>query len=97
MKQIYKYEIPNLMGISEIEIPTNDTPYVEPLSVANQNNKLVLYTQVDLAKPVKTYKILSVLTGGTVPEDTDDETYCFLGTVMFDNGAFVVHVFLIVE
>jgi hypothetical protein len=97
MKQIYKYTIPVLSGESLIQVPTYTTPLVDILSVANQREELVFWTQVDTERPLQPYKFLCVLTGDIVPENTEKEKYVYIGTVTFDNGNFVVHVFLICE
>jgi hypothetical protein len=59
------------------------------LSVQNQGEKLVLWFLVNPSNPKEDRAFYVYMTGETIP--TNPGTY--LGTVQFDNGSFVFHVF----
>jgi hypothetical protein len=87
-KTVWKFDlsIENCGQVQEVEIPEG----AMPLSVLNQNEKLVLYALVSPAKrPVK-HKFKVFMTGQAVPFNANMQ---FVGTASFDGGAFVVHVF----
>jgi len=84
MKKIYKYNL-YITDQQFIEIPG------EILSVANQNENIVLYALVnDNWTPVK-YSILIVGTGNPIDDCIRD--YKFLGTVPICNDKLMWHVF----
>jgi hypothetical protein len=86
MKTIYKYELKNLSSENILHMPEG----AEIISVGNQREKLVVWAAVEHGcKKVGPRTIKCVLTG----QATGLSGYIFLGTVLFDNGNFVVHCF----
>lgn len=86
MKRIFKYELP-VMETQLLTLPKN----ARVLSVANQRDNLVLWAAVDpQAKDVESHLITIGTTGNTLPDVQNTD---FLGTVLFNNGSFVTHVF----
>lgn len=86
MKRIFKYELP-VMETQLLSLPKDS----QVLSVENQRENLVLWASVDLrTKESERHVILIGTTGNPLPNlDNAD----FLGTVLFNNGSFVTHVF----
>lgn len=84
-KFIYKY--PLTMRACSVDLPKG----AEILSVANQGNRIVLYALVDSEQPLEQRAIELILTGQEIV--TPQYLGRFVGTVLLDGGAFVVHVF----
>lgn len=85
MRTIHKFEL-NLGGITELELPEG----CRWLSVANQNEKLVLWVELDPDRPKVTCRFITVATGHNLrPSETGE----FIGTALFQGGQFVFHVF----
>jgi len=85
---IHKYLLLPHSGVYEVEIPTNSTF----LSVQQQFNKIALWFRVGIPiVDIKKVKFHVFLTG----QDIMSPVYMFpfLGTVQFDSGDFVLHVF----
>ena len=87
-KVIYKYQLKKL-GTSEVRIPV----HAEILSVASQYGQVVMFALVseDGNTPTEVKHFESVYTGQSV--DADISNFKFLGTVMFDDGTLVSHIF----
>lgn len=81
---IQKYEIPTI-GHNSISIPEDG----RVLSAKNQNNRLVVYVDVDENSRVVEWKIDVLLTGQLSPSKNSQ----FIDTVLLDNDTFVVHVY----
>lgn len=91
---IYKYEIPMTGGVVAVQGGWRT------LSVANQNEKLVAWGVVNIHYPLSRTRFVVVVTGGSPPEASqyarhasDPVVVTFRGTVLFDGGAFVAHVY----
>lgn len=85
MRTIHKFEI-NIGGVTELQLPEGS----RWLSVASQHEKVALWVELDPNAPKVTHQFFSVGTGDHFPEGHIGE---FIGTVMFDNGRYVFHVF----
>lgn len=92
MKTIYKYPL-NTHGFTTLAIHHS----AKVLSVASQNNSLVMWAEVDTSNNLITREFFSALTGGALPDIPDGYCRNFTGTAVMFNGQFVVHVFEIVE
>ena len=82
---IWKYVL-NMVGTTKIQMPIGALF----LSVGNQHETLTLWVLHDKSSVHETRRIQTVMTGEEVNLSTNDS---FLGTVPFDNGNFIVHVF----
>lgn len=85
MTRIFKYELHG-RGTTTVNIPKG----ARVLSVANQDEALMLWAAVTPSNPTEPRTFLVALTG---QEIAVTPSFPFLGTVLFDNGNFVVHVF----
>lgn len=85
---IYKYQL-GLYGITELLLPEG----AQILSVQNQRGHLVLWADVNRQASDITRKFMAVVTGSNPPERKNQ----FIGTVQFDNGNYVVHVFEVLK
>lgn len=84
MKVVHKYVMTNARE-QTLKLPRWSTV----LSVAEQNNNPVLYALVERDETdTEDHRFHVAVTGSTVPENLK-----FIGTVMLDNGGFVLHVF----
>lgn len=84
MRQIQKYVL-NLSGDTSLYLPEG----VVMLHVGLQHEVPMIWLAVpEVVVKRKEYKITGFLTGGAVPY-----TACYIGTVLIDNGNFVVHYF----
>ena len=87
MTTIYKYSV-IVKGSEMLDFPKGSIL----LSVHNQNGALVIYALVDTSETeLEAYIINTVETGQQIPEGFIIGH--FLGTVMFDSGKYVTHVF----
>lgn len=84
-KFVYKY--PLALRARSIDLPKGS----EILSVANQGERIVLYALVDPEQPIEPRSIEIILTGEEIV--TPQFLGRFVGTVLLDAGAFVVHVY----
>jgi len=83
---IYKYEI---LPVDEFVL---DLPLgAKLLSVAEQNNKMVLYAMVIPELRLKPLKIRVIGTGNPMPDGMSE--FEFLGTVKLHNGKLMFHIF----
>lgn len=83
---IYKYLL-NLHGTTQLELPRDS----QILSVQNQCGTLAMWVKLSyLSNEMMTRKFYTALTGENVDVIPRKN---FLGTVQFDGGKFVVHVF----
>lgn len=82
--KILKYHI-NAPGLDIIEIPEG----AEILSVGHQNNVLYLWAKVEPKNKLIQRKIESFETG----EDLSSHIRHFLGTVLLDDGKYVLHIY----
>lgn len=89
MQKIFKYQLAN-HGVRHIEMPIDAVI----LSVREQNNIACLWALVDTSKQLENRVFDIYVTGEeiTVPEQKR-----FIGTVLLNNGDFVVHVFEIIN
>jgi len=87
-KAIWKYELPleSCGQPQEVEIPDGATI----LSAMNQDEKLVVYAMVAPARKPRKYQFKVFMTGQAIPFTVNHH---FVGTVAFQGGDFVVHVF----
>ncbi len=86
MKTIWKFEL-KIERIQEIELPKNH----EILSVGVVKNVGYLWVKVDKDEKVnESVKILTVPTGSSF-----SEAGRFLGTMIYNNGEVVQHVFIV--
>jgi hypothetical protein len=88
--KILKWELSRTDGRQEITTPVN----TQILAVLNQFEGLVVYglcrdPDSDLTEK---HKFLLAMTGGLI-SDEDLELNKYLGTVLFVNGAYVVHIY----
>lgn len=63
----------------------------EILSVNVQNNQVVIYAKVNTNALISPRRVFMALTGEFLPEHG---FWDYLGTVMLDNGSYVLHVFV---
>lgn len=84
MRTIWKYEIPLRQDIT-LEMPQG----AKILSVQTQGDQPVLWAEVVNTKPMETRYFVLVGTGKHVP------TYAskFLGTLQFEGGTYVFHLY----
>ena len=86
MTRIFKYQLP-IRDEFELELPKG----AKVLSVINQYEQTCLYAEVDSGTTERdTYKFIGYGTGN---ECYHDDSYSFLGTVAFDGGSFIYHLF----
>jgi len=83
--KIYKYELPS-SGKHILPLPYNS----EILGVLNQHESLVLYAHVDLEQSKMEDRTFVILMTG---QSIDSGTNKFIGTVLFAERDFTVHVF----
>lgn len=81
--KIYKYELPTVWGVHEIE--TGQIQYTLHVSVVNQ--KPFMWCVVDETKKVRT-TIRAYFTGEDAP---DMERMLRIGTALFEGGQYVLH------
>ena len=94
MKRIFKYPLPlevqgpiaNWKARAEIELPVG----AEILSCAVQHGSPVMWAKVDPEAPKEKRGILVLNTGAELP---DDNFPLFIGTLIFNDGGLVFHVF----
>jgi hypothetical protein len=88
LKCVYKYTIgePAITGVIAIDIPGN----AKILSAHNQREQLHIWALVD---PNAVFRQRIFHYFGTGIKFKNHDLLQFIGTVMFDNGNFVVHVF----
>jgi hypothetical protein len=84
MKSIYKYPLEINDNIA-LDLPKG----AKVLSIGNQNNIPCLWALVDPAKPKEKRRFRVLQTGQSVKGDIGT----FIGTVLLNNGHFVIHVF----
>lgn len=86
MRTIHKFELP-ILGMAAIYLPKE----ARVLSVANQNETTVaMWVELDPDAPkVVERRFVCAGTGHTLPS----EIGAFIGTVLFDHGRLVSHVF----
>jgi hypothetical protein len=85
MRVVWKYGLP-LSGRSRLEIPVGAIVR----SVGAQGQALVVWIEVDPGeKSTEEVRLLSVLTG----EAFVGENARFIGTALFEGGAFIAHVY----
>lgn len=96
MKTVHKYGgfspgvLADRSGFS-LEMPSG----ARVLSAVNKKNRLVVYAEVDPSRPKSPRAFACVETGGPLPKS--DGRWRFVGTVLLDDGAFVVHVYVHAE
>lgn len=87
MAEIRKYIID--YNRTDIEMPLDS----EILSIQNQHGKMVIWALTEPSKPVEVRTFVKVLTGFEMNEPSAR----YIGTVQFDNGLFVNHLFEIIK
>jgi len=89
MNAIYKYELAS-PGKTSLAIPRGG----KILSVGNQSENLVMWVLVDTLEDRNDFvDIRAFETGQEIDDCFLDEDCKFLGTVVFESGHYVVHVF----
>lgn len=86
MTRIFKYEL-KIEEFQTVKIPKGSVI----LSAVNQRERLQVYALVDDKEQVIEETRFLVLGTGHCAEDVDE--FCFLQTVLFESGKFVIHVF----
>lgn len=86
---IWKYRLPT-RGTVAIDMPKG----AELLSVHNQNDCIVLWAAVDDRKPTQPRTFDVRVTGSCYATFTNVK---FIGTVLLDDGAYVAHVFEVID
>jgi len=87
MAEIRKYIID--YNRTDIEMPLDS----EILSIQNQHGKMVIWALTEPSKPVEIRTFIKVLTGFEMNEPSSR----YIGTVQFDDGLFVNHLFEIIK
>lgn len=89
MKRILKYEIPisNIGGITEVVMLRNSNF----LCFKNQKGKLFLWVEAMENEENELRKFVLLHTGDYLP----DNPIYYLQTVLFDEGNYVIHVYLL--
>lgn len=85
MVTIYKYILPAHSSVVSLSMPEESTV----LSIAEENNSISMWVQVDTYKSRIDKEFVIALTGSELPAKAGK----FLGTVLLDGGVFVAHVF----
>lgn len=85
---IWKFTVP-FEDVAEVELPY----YAEPLSVANQDERLVLYVLVGPNPTDNKNRVRRLRVAGTGHPIRSKDTKKFLGTCLFRDGSLVFHVF----
>ena len=85
--QILKYELDR--DITEQFIELGENAIV--LSVRAQDNKPYIWALVHPNDPPKEHRFIVLTTGEPTPHKGLPK--CFLGTVIMDNGSYIIHVF----
>lgn len=83
IRKIWKYELG--VGVTELEIPMD----ARRLGVGNQQNRPVLWMLVNQENELEKRKFRICMTGA----EYDFEELGYIGTVLVDDGAYVLHVF----
>jgi hypothetical protein len=86
MLQVYKYRLPQVIGVTELLMPKD----ADVISTELQDGELVLWALVDKAKENETRFFRTILTGEEVPRK---DVIRFIGTVLAYNGKYVQHIF----
>lgn len=86
MAEIHKYIID--YDRTDIEMPLDS----EILSVQNKHGRMVIWALTEPSKPVEVRTFIKVLTGFEMNEPTAR----YIGTVQFDDGNYVNHLFEII-
>lgn len=87
MNKIYKYNLQ--VGISTINLPKNS----KILHFNNQHNFPVIWCSVPSEEKSTEKRIFHMaVTGGFEPENSQ-----YIGTVLFEDGAFVAHLYEILQ
>lgn len=86
MKTVHKYILP-VFDVVKVTMPIG----AKCLSVANQNEKLVLYALVDTENPTAIHRFRVSGTGHPIDEKLKHIEY--IGTALFQHGSLVLHVF----
>lgn len=89
MKTIYKYELDLNAEEQRIWLPKG----AKLLSVGNQTGNLVLWAEINTAKP-DTVALIKIF--GTGQPDIETQGLEFLGTVQMYGGSLVLHVYGII-
>jgi len=89
MREIWKFPLGQWGGVQELEVP-GSTKFI---SAIKQYDKPTLYAIVDPTIDRITTKVWVVQTG-TAFDSNLLTTHCFLGTVDFDDGDYILHVFV---
>lgn len=84
--RIHKYQLTTDDTVIDLALPVGS----EILSVANQRDILVLWARVSEDDKMRMHKLALCTTNGTCPVPEDAR---FIGTALFQGGAYVVHVF----
>jgi hypothetical protein len=90
MKTIHKYVLNHVYsgGKTVITAPAN----AKFVNVANQNEELCVWAEVCTTNPLIHYEFQVYSTGEEIVNEADVERD-FLGTVLFNRGAFVTHIY----
>lgn len=89
-KAIYKYDFgDDVADLIDLNLPTG----AEILSVNNQHGRLVLWAVVDTDVETTSSRIFAVYSTGEILHMYIKNTMKFLGTVLFDDGDTVYHVY----
>ena len=83
---IWKFKIDNTLFLNKVSMPIEATI----LSVGEQYDELCIWAQVNPELRTEEKEFYCVATGTNVPDDAGR----FLGTVLFYNGQYVIHVYL---
>lgn len=89
MKAIWKFvvPVPDLYEFVDIDMPVG----ARIVSAANQRERLMIYAVVTPSAVTEVRRILVALTGSPLEDHAD--RLPFIGTVLFDGGSFIVHLF----
>lgn len=87
MKTIYKYDLGESVEVT-IMLP----PDAKVLSVGNQNNRMVMWVQLNTLETVvdRTFYVLGT---GWKMDHIDFSKTQFIGTILLDGGSLAYHVF----
>ncbi len=86
MQTIFKYRL-GRGKIHDLTMPQGSVI----ISAQNQHDAPTLWAAVDTTQPPVIRRIATYVTGGDMELGTNDED--FLGTIQFNGGSFILHVF----
>jgi hypothetical protein len=93
MRTIFKYDLPQLPGIHSMSLPPGR---VISVGLAHHNRGYqmlpVMWAEVNPEAPARSIEIAIAWTGQPMPNMSSD--FRFVGTVVYDEGAMVQHVYV---